>query len=339
MLPFLLCKSSNFVIISFKKQLSKTTNMWEDPNKHKTIQRIAYVIIYSIWYTLSCLPLRVLYLLSDVVAFILYHIVGYRRKVVSKNIHDSYPNLSEDECKSIERKFYRHFCDLLIESLKYFSMSEKEVKRRLQFKGIELIEESYNNGRSCGIFLGHYGNFEWTSSMPLWVDHNRCQCVQFYRRLDNKVLNRILEHQRDRWGSVNVPANESVRYLARYRKEGKPFIIGFAADQTPWWRDIHYWTNFLNHPETPVFTGAERIMRKFDMDVYYLDITRVKRGKYIAEYKRITTTPNEHPEFWITEQYTRMMEETINRAPAYWLWSHNRWKRTKEEWIRITGGK
>ena len=259
--------------------------------------------------------------------------------MVGKNIRDSYPNLTDKERKKIERKFYRHFCDLIIESLKYFSMSEKEIRKRLQFKGIELIEESYNNGRSCGIFLGHYGNFEWTSSMPLWVDHDRCQCVQFYRRLDNKVLNRILEHQRDRWGSVNVPANESIRYLARYRKEGKPFIIGFAADQTPWWRDIHYWTNFLNHPETPVFTGAERIMRKFDMDVYYLDITRVKRGKYVAEYKRITTTPNEHPEFWITEQYTRMMEETINRAPAYWLWSHNRWKRTKEEWIRITGGK
>lgn len=313
--------------------------MWEDPNKNKTIQRIAYVILYTIWYTLSCLPLRVLYLLSDAVAFLLYHVIGYRRKVVSKNIRDSYPNLTDKEYKKIEHKFYCHFCDLIIESLKYFSMSEKEVKKRLQFKGIELIEESYNNGRSCGIFLGHYGNFEWTSSMPLWVDHDRCQCVQFYRRLDNKVLNRILEHQRNRWGSVNVPANESIRYLARYRKEGKPFIIGFAADQTPWWRDIHYWTNFLNHPETPVFTGAERIMRKFDMDVYYLDITRVKRGKYIAEYKRITTKPNEHPEFWITEQYTRMMEETINRAPAYWLWSHNRWKRTKEEWIRITGGK
>ncbi len=313
--------------------------MWEDENKHKTIQRIAYVILYTVWYSLSCLPLRLLYLLSDFLGFMLYHVIGYRRKVVGKNIRDSFPNLSDQECKQIERQFYRHFCDLLIESLKYFSMSEKEVKKRLQFKGIELIEESYNNGRSCGIFLGHYGNFEWTSSMPLWVDHDRCQCVQFYRRLDNKVLNKILEHQRNRWGSINVPANESIRYLARYHKEGKPFIIGFAADQTPWWRDIHYWTNFLNHPETPVFTGAERIMKKFDMDVYYLDITRVKRGRYIAEYKRLTTTPKECPEFWITEQYTRMMEATINRAPAYWLWSHNRWKRTKEEWLRITGGK
>lgn len=313
--------------------------MWEDPNKHKTIQKIAYCILYTVWYSTSLLPLRVLYILSDVFSFLLYHVIRYRRKVVIKNISESYSQLSNNEIKQIERAFYSHFCDLMIEGLKYFSISESQIRRRLQFKGVDLIKDSYSRGRSCGIFLGHYGNFEWTSSMPLWVDHDKCQCVQFYRRLDNKVFNRLLEHTRNRWGSVNVPANESVRYLARYRKEGKPFIIGFAADQTPWWRDIHYWTNFLNHPNTPVFTGAERIMKKFDMDVYYLDIQRIKRGRYVAEYKRITTTPKECPEFWITEQYTRMMEATINRAPAYWLWSHNRWKRTKEEWLRITGGK
>ena len=313
--------------------------MWEDENKHKTIQKIAYYVLYTVWYSASLLPLWILYIVSDCCSCLLYHVIRYRRKVVRKNLDDSYPELPLNERRRIERRFYSHFCDLMVESLKYFSMSEKQIRRRLQFKGVELIEDSYTHGRPCGIFLGHYGNFEWTSSMPLWVDHDRCQCVQFYRRLDNKVFNRVLEHTRNRWGSVNVPANESVRYLARYRKEGKPFIIGFAADQTPWWRDIHYWTNFLNHPETPVFTGAERIMKKFDMDGYYLDIQRVKRGKYTAEYKRITTTPKECPEFWITEQYTRMMEETIKRAPAYWLWSHNRWKRTKEEWIRITGGK
>lgn len=313
--------------------------MWKDENKHKTTQNIAYHALYAVWYALSCLPLRVLYVLSDISAFILYHCIGYRRKVVSQNIRESYPDLTERQRQQIERRFYRHFCDLLMESLKYFTISEREIRRRLEFRGINLIEESYRNGRSCGIFLGHYGNFEWTSSMPLWVDHSRCQCVQFYRRLDNKVFNRLLEHTRNRWGSVNVPANESIRYLARYSKEGKPFIIGFAADQTPWWRDIHYWTHFLNHPDTPVFTGAERIMRKYDMDVYYLDIQRVSRGHYIAEYKRITTTPKEHHDFWITEQYTRLMETTINRAPAYWLWSHRRWKRTKEEWIRDWGGK
>lgn len=226
-----------------------------------------------------------------------------------------------------------------MESVKYFSISKKELMQRMQFKGVELIEDSCKRGKSCGIYLGHYGNWEWPSSMPLWINSDLGLTAQLYHPLENLVTDRLIYYTRQRFGGISIPANQSIRELVKYTKLGKPLIIGFVADQTPWWRDIHYWTNFLNHPETPVFTGAERIMKKFDMDVYYLDIQRVKRGKYTAEYKRITTTPKECPEFWITEQYTRMMEETINRAPAYWLWSHNRWKRTKEEWIRITGGK
>lgn len=308
--------------------------MWENENKHRTQQRIAYSILYVVWYALSCLPLWILHVISDVLACLLYHVIGYRRKVVHKNMRNAYPNLSSKELLAIEKAFYRHLCDLFLEMMKYFSMPEAAIKHHMEFRGIDLIKESYENGRACAVFLGHYGNFEWISSMPLWVDLDKCQCVQFYRRMNNKVFNRLLETQRNRWGSINIPANESIRYLSRFHQEGKPYIVGFLADQTPWWNDIHYWTYFLNHPDTPVFTGAERIMKKFDMDVYYLDVTRVKRGYYTAEYKRITTKPNDWDEFALTEHYTRMMEETINRAPQYWLWSHNRWKRTKEEWLK-----
>lgn len=311
--------------------------MWENENKHKTIQRIAYYIIFTIWYAISLLPFWILYALSDAFSFLLFHVIKYRRRIVHKNIATSFPNLSDKECQLLERQFYSHFCDLIFESLKHLSISQDKINRRMQFKGLDLLKESYEKGRACGVFLGHYGNFEWISSLPSWVNQEHCQCVQFYRRLDNKVFNRIFEYMRRRWGGVNIPANESVRFMARYRQKEKPFVIGFIADQTPWWRDIHYWTNFLNHPDTPVFTGAERIMKKFDMDVYYLDVRRIRRGYYTAEFKLITTTPNECPDFWLTEQYTRMMEETIKRAPAYWLWSHNRWKRTKEEWKKITG--
>ncbi len=308
--------------------------MWEDENKHKTIQKVAYYFFFALWYAISSLPMWVLYLISSFLSVFLYYVIRYRRDVVRKNIHDSFPDLSFRKRWLIERRFYTHFCDMFVESIKYFSMSEKEVRKRMQFKGVELLEESCRNGRSCGVYLGHYGNWEWISSMPVWMTPGLCLCTQFYRRLDNKVFNRLIEYTRSRWGGVNIPANESIRYLARYKREGQPVMIGFIADQVPWWRDIHYWTNFLNHPDTPVFTGAERIIKKFDMDVYYLDVRRIRRGRYVAEYKRISTAPNEMPEFAITEQYIRMFEHTIKRAPAYWLWTHKRWKRTKEEWQR-----
>lgn len=311
--------------------------MGYNKERYRTLKNIAYHLLFIIWYIVSHLPLWVLYLFSSFISIILYYVIRYRRKVVRKNIKDAYPNMSPRKRWVIERRFYTHFCDIMMESIKYFSMSPKEMKKRMRFKGVELVEDSCRRGKSCGIYLGHYGNWEWPSSMPLWINSELGMTAQLYHPLENLVTDRLIHYTRQRFGGVSIPANQSIREIVKYKQLGKPLIIGFVADQAPWWRDIHYWTNFLNHPETPVFTGAERIMKKFDMDVYYLDIRRIRRGYYTAEYKRITTTPGECPEFWITEQYTRMMEDTINRAPSYWLWSHKRWKRTKEEWQKIVG--
>ena len=312
--------------------------MGYNKERYRTLKNIAYYILFGIWYVVSHLPLRILYLFADFIYIIIYHVIGYRINVVRKNLGESFPEKSEKELRQIEKGFYRHFCSILIESIKFFSISQDELKKRFEFRGVDLINDSLRRGKTCGIYLGHYGNWEWPSSMPLWIDSNLGITAQLYHPLENLVTDRLVYYTRQRFGGISIPSNQSIRELVKWRNKGKPLVIGFVADQTPWWNDIHYWTNFLNHPDTPVFTGAERIMKKFDMDVYYLDITRVKRGYYTAEYKRITTTPKEWEEFAITERYNRMMEETIKRAPQYWLWSHNRWKRTKEEWLRRLQG-
>ena len=237
----------------------------------------------------------------------------------------------------IERRFYTHFCDLLFESVKFFSISKWNMKRRMRFKGVELLEESFRKGRSCGVFLGHYGNWEWISSMPLWIDPELCLCTQLYHQLENYVTDELILYTRRRFGGVNIEVNHSVKDILRLRSEGRPVLVGFIADQAPYWDNIYYWSDFLHH-ETPWFTGAERIMQKLDMDVYYLDVRRIRRGYYVAEYKRITTDPKSKEQFWLTEQYAKMLEHTIKRAPSYWLWSHRRWKRTKEEWLNRTHG-
>ena len=187
------------------------------------------------------------------------------------------------------------------------------------------------------MFLGHYGNWEWISSMPLWVDPSLCLCAQLYHPLENYVTDQLILYTRRRFGGVNITMDKSIKYMVKYRNEGTPLLVGFIADQAPFWDNIYYWSDFLHH-ETPWFTGAERIMQKLDMDVYYLDVRRVRRGYYVAEYKRITTEPKNQEQFWITEQYSKMLEATIRRGPSYWLWSHRRWKRTKEEWLKITHG-
>ena len=305
--------------------------MGYNKERYRTLKNIAYHVLFVIWYIVSCLPLWVLYLLSNLISFILYYVIRYRRKVVRKNISESYPNLSRRKRWLIERRFYTHFCDIS-GGREVFSFQEG-VDERMQFR-VLMVED-----RAEGVIRHNLRTMAiGRPSSYAYVDY-RMGCGTLYHPLENLVTDRLIYYTRQRFGGISIPANQSIRELVKYQKLGKPLIIGFVADQTPWWRDIHYWTNFLNHPDTPVFTGAERIMKKFDMDVYYLDIRRIRRGKYVAEYKRITTTPKECPEFWITEQYNRMMEKTINRAPSYWLWSHNRWKRTKEEWKRITGEK
>ena len=268
---------------------------------------------------------------------VLFYVIRYRRTVVHENIISSFPDLSPRRCWLIERRFYTHFCDLMVESVKYFSISEKNIKKRMRFKGVELLEESLRNGRSCGVFLGHYGNWEWISSMPLWIDPKLGICTQLYHQLENYVTDQLILYTRRRFGGVNIEVNQSIKEIVKYRNDGRPILVGFIADQAPYWDNIYYWSNFLHH-ETPWFTGAERIMQKLDMDVYYLDVRRIKRGYYVAEYKLITTQPQKQEQFWLTDQYAKMLEHSIMRAPSYWLWSHRRWKRTKAEWLRITNG-
>ncbi|MCM1078201.1 MAG: lysophospholipid acyltransferase family protein [Bacteroidales bacterium] len=297
-------------------------------------ERLLYRIMFCCWYAVSKLPAGVHYFNSLWLSALLFHVIRYRRKLVHRQMRDSFPEKSDKELWRMERRFYLHFCDILAESVMYFGMSEEEIKRRMHFVNAEIVRASASKGRNIGVYLGHYANWEWVSSFSLWTE-GTCVPTQLYHPLENPVFDRLIAYTRQRFGGVNISVNESVRMMMKLRQQGKPILVGFIADQAPFWNNIHYWTPFLNHPETPIFTGAEKLMKKLDMDVYYLDVRQVRRGHYEAEFVLITDKPKEQPEFAVTERYTRLLEQTIVKAPALWLWSHNRWKRTKKEWLKM----
>lgn len=301
--------------------------------KYTTFYKVLYHIVYALWYVVSILPMWWHYFWSDVFYLIIYHVVRYRRKVVSKNLSDSFPDKSKSELKDIEQKFYHYFCDTLVESIKFMSISKKEMHRRMVFEEYEQVIDSCKRGKSCAIYLGHYGNWEWISSLPLWIDPSIGKCAQLYHPLENPAMDKLMGHIRQRMGGVNIPVNQSVRHFVKYRSEGVPVIVGFIADQVPHWRNIHYWTPFLNHPKTPIFTGSERLARQFDMDAYFMHVTRPKRGNWNVRFVPMAKNCKQTQEFELTEMYTRMLEQNILEAPQYWLWTHNRWKRTYEEWL------
>ena len=291
--------------------------------------KILYYIIVSIWYVFSLLPMSVHYVISDLLFWILYKIVGYRRDVVWKNLSESFPEKSEEELRKIERGFYHFFCDYLVETVKLMTISQAEMKRRIVFKNAELVDEIMGSGQSIALYLGHYCNWEWVSSVPLWVNPN-AWCGQVYHPLENKDFDKLFLKIRERMGAHCIAMQDTLREVVKHKRENQPIIIGYISDQKPHWVNIHHWVDFLNH-DTPVLTGTERIVRKMNHAVMYLDIQRVRRGYYEAEFKLVTREPQKMKDYELTDIYFEMLEKSIRRAPEFWLWSHNRWKRTRKE--------
>lgn len=295
------------------------------------MKEFLYNIIYGIFYLVSKLPYRALYVISDIANLVLYHIVRYRRDIVRRNITSAFPEKSLEECISIERGFYKWFCDYFVETVKLMSVSRQELLSRIEFRGIDKIEECFDRGQTCAGILGHYGNWELLSATGLVIKkHPEAVIGLIYHPLRSQLFDRLFINMRQSMGGVCVPKKDILRYLVSFRSQNFMNLFGYIADQAPRYRNIHLWLPFLNH-DTPVFTGAERIMRKMNNAVFYIDVERPERGKYIYTFKLMTDKPGEMPEFEITKKFFVMLEQTIRREPRFYLWSHNRWKRTREE--------
>ncbi len=285
---------------------------------------IQYGLLYA-WVKLhALLPLRILYILSDILYFLIYKIIGYRLKVVRRNMKASFPEKTEAELRKLERKFYHHFSDYIVETIKLAHISPKEIRSRAYITNPEVIDQIMAQGHPCIILLMvHYGNWEWFSASTPFFEDSRI--YQIYRPLKNKAFDDLFINLRTHFGSFMIKKKDTIRDIIKLNQDKTRSVVIFLADQTPSKANLHYWTNFLNQ-DSAIFTGAERIARKLDLPVVFLDTKKVKRGYYTVDMNLITIQPKETPEFWITEQYARMAERCILRDPAYWLWTHKRWK-------------
>lgn len=294
--------------------------------------KVGYYIGYAIWYTLSLLPLRVLYVLSDLLYLLVSRIVRYRHRVIWNNLKTSFPEKTDQEIRRIEHDFYHYFCDYLFETIKLMTISERQMRQRMTFTNIDQINQVLSSGQSCALYLGHVGNWEWITSMPLWTAPN-VQLAQIYHPLENAAADKLFLKVRERLGAKCIAMNDTLREVVRYRREGRTICVGYISDQKPHWVNIHHWVDFLNH-DTPVLTGTERIVRSTGHAVFYADVTRKRRGYYNCDMQLITTDPKSTNEWELTDRYFSALEQTIRRNPAIWLWSHDRWKRTREEFNR-----
>ena len=203
-----------------------------------------YYIVFAIWYLFSLLPLWVHYLISDVLYLFIYKIVGYRTAVVRKNLSSSFPNKSEEELRDIEHRFYRWFCDYLVETVKMFSISEKQIMHRMRFEGIEQINDDLKKRRSITVYLGHYCNWEWVCSLGLHITEGTA--AQLYHPLESRLFDRLFLYSRERFKAHSIEMKEAFKVLADWQKEGRYSVTGYISDQVPGFSSMHYWPWFLN---------------------------------------------------------------------------------------------
>lgn len=285
------------------------------------------LIYYIVLLPISLLPMWMLYGLSNILYAVLYRVAGYRKKVVRNNLQNSFPEFSQAKLRQVERKFYVHFCDLVVESIKAFTISRSEIMKRFTHRNHELFLKYFESGQHLTLVGGHSGNWElFAVSIPMHIPH---QPVAIYTPLKNAFMNIKMLKSRSRFGLWMKNYNDIKEMVARNTID-KPMAVIFGADQSPTIKQQPYWTKFLNQ-ETAVQFGAEKFATVNNAPVIYGFIHRIGRGRYEAEYRLITEKFNELPHGMITEMHTRMLEEDIRKDPSNWLWTHKRWKRKKSD--------
>ena len=280
---------------------------------------------YLLILPLSLLPYPLLYLLSDIIFLIMYRVIGYRKEVVFTNLKNSFPNKSKQELKKIMSDFYRHLCDIIMESIKGFTISEKQLRKRLIIKNPEFSNYFADKGQSIIFVGGHYNNWEiCAQAFAMYSNH---KCIGIYKPLSNAFINEKIYTSRSKYGMHLISMKQTKK---SFEDGNEAKAIVFGSDQNPANPKRAHWMQFLNQ-DTSVLFGVERYAKEYNWPVVFVSISKVKRGYYEVEYSLITDKPTEQPHGKITEDFTKRLEQDIINQPQYWLWSHKRWKHKREK--------
>lgn len=277
--------------------------------------------------------MRVLYVLSDFFFFLMFNVIGYRKIVVLENLKLAFPEKSEEERKKIAKDFFRHLTDLIMESVKAFSISEKEMSKRYRYKNPELVNNFTKQGRSIALVAAHQANWEWSISLPLVLDGN---VNGAYTKLGNPYFEKVVRSSREKYGIIGYKTSETVKGMQKNFAEKTQGSYILLSDQSPQLHKTFYWNEFFG-VQVPMHTGAEILAKRFDLVVINYITRKVKRGYYETEFQLITDAPKEFEDYQITDKYTRLTENNIKQQPALYLWSHKRFKHRNsfKEWQKM----
>lgn len=291
---------------------------------------LSALLYYLVIKPISLLPFPLLYAFSDFMFFIFYYLTPYRKKLVTDNLSRSFPEKSKDEILEIRKEFYRYFCDIVVESLKLFSAQPESISRRIKLINPEVLEKFYEQKKSLVLVTGHYANWEWPAITLSMLSKYKGSGV--YKKLSNKFFDEKLRSTRAAFGTELFTNKEVAEFMEE--RLSKLFLFGFINDQSPSNPKSGHWAMFLNQPTCMLF-GAEKYAVQFNIPVICVAIRRVKRGYFTVEYIVITENPAAEKMYYITEKCSQINESLIVAEPAYWLWTHRRWKHKLPEELKI----
>lgn len=291
------------------------------------MQFLVFIIVYPLLWLVSILPFRILYLFSDAIYVLVYYIIGYRKKTVRANLAMTMPHLSDQERLTIEKKSYHHLCDMFLEMAKTLTISSKEMNKRFVIKNIEVITDYEKKGKSIMLLASHYASWEWLITLNQKISFGG---VAVYKKINNKYFDKLVIKIRSKYNTELVVTNKTIPFIAENHKKGILSLYALASDQSPARNRIFHWDNFMGI-EVPVHTGPEMLSKKYDLNVIFVKVKKVKRGYYEATLVPITDDAKSIPDFEITHTFIREVEKQIEEAPEYYFWTHKRWKHRRKD--------
>lgn len=283
---------------------------------------IIYLIVYPFLWCISILPFKALYVFSDFIYLIVYYLIGYRKKTVRENLALALPHLSEQERLDIEKKSFRHLCDMFLEMIKTMTISKKEISKRFTFTNLDVYKKLEAEEKSIAMMLAHYASYEWVISMNAYVTYNG---FAIYKKITNPYFDKLVRNIRSRFEATLITTKETIPLIIKNKMSNELSIYGFASDQSPKVESAYHWRKFMG-VEVPVHTGAEMLSKKYDMNIIFLKVKKVNRGYYEASFEILSENVNEVPNYEITDKFLKLVEQQIYEAPEYYLWTHKRWK-------------
>lgn len=283
---------------------------------------IVFILVYPIIWLFSKLPFKIIYFVSDCLYVFAYYIVGYRKKVIFKNLSIVFPKKTTAEKTKIAKASYHHFVDILMEMLKSFSITEKEINEHYKYSNIEVLNDLYKDGKSVILVGAHYANWEWILNICSFTPYKP---IASYTKINNPYFEKAMLKSRGKFGVTLKQTSQTISEIESNHKNNIQAIYGLLSDQSPRLKRTFYWNKFFG-VKVPIHTGSEMLAKKYDMNVVFMNTKKVKRGYYETSFTLLTNDARKYKDYDLTDEFLKMVENQVRNEPNYYFWTHKRFK-------------